>query len=674
MYIRLNVNTQIVGAESLPVQKAAKNLKRDLKKCFFYSKKAGNPIRLEKNISLQTEEYKIFTKEKELVIQASDDLGFIYGIYEVSRSVLGICEFWFWNDQVIIPKEEIQLPFDYQVFSLPFRVRYRGWFVNDEVLISSWSVDQKKEKTWEMVFEALLRLGGNMVIPGTDKNSKKYAKLASEMGLIITHHHAEPMGAEMFARAYPELFPSYQQQSEQYHHLWQEAIDRQKNHKVIWNLGFRGQGDYPFWKNDPAYQTDEARGKLISSLIRIQYDMVKKADSDACCSTNLYGETMELYQKGVLDIPVDVIKIWADNGYGKMVSRRQENHNPRIYSLPEEVEENKVGRHGIYYHVSFYDLQAANHITLLPNPPEFVKKELQKVLKAGADDYWIINCSNVKPHIYYLDLIAQIWRSGDADVEEHREIYVSSYFLATSEENKKQIIQCMQEYHKSAVLYGKEEDEHAGEQFLNHVPRMLISQYMRNPGRFAEDLLWASPEKTLAEQVRWYRGICHEGMEKYEAFSKQCEKTACGLPEDAEQLFRDSWLLQAMIYRYCYRGAYQVTLSLLSSLEKDYKKAFYYAGKARKSYLAADQAMRQREHGKWKGFYQNECLTDIKQTAWVLEGLMAYVRNLDDGPHYYKWQREFLYSEEDRRVMLIMNMENHLKDEEIFELMEKAWG
>ena len=56
-----------------------------------------------------------------------------------------------------------------------------------------------------------------------------------------------------------------------------------------------------------------------------------------------------------------------------------------------------------------------------------------------------------------------------------------------------------------------------------------------------------------------------------------------------------------------------------------------------------------------------------------IEGLMSYVRNLEDGPHYYKWQREYLYSEEDRRVMLVMNMENHLRDEEIFELMKERF-
>ena len=38
------------------------------------------------------------------------------------------------------------------------------------------------------------------------------------------------------------------------------------------------------------------------------------------------------------------------------------------------------------------------------------------------------------------------------------------------------------------------------------------------------------------------------------------------------------------------------------------------------------------------------------------------------------WQREFLYSEEDRRVVLVCNMENHLKDLELYELMEERYG
>ena len=92
---------------------------------------------------------------------------------------------------------------------------------------------------------------------------------------------------------------------------------------------------------------------------------------------------------------------------------------------------------------------------------------------------------------------------------------------------------------------------------------------------------------------------------------------------------------------------------------------------AREEYLAADHAMRAREHGKWGGFYANECLTDVKQSAWVLKGYMSYVRNLGDGPDFHDWQRELTYSEDDRRISLILMTENHLPDEDIYGLMKK---
>lgn len=98
------------------------------------------------------------------------------------------------------------------------------------------------------------------------------------------------------------------------------------------------------------------------------------------------------------------------------------------------------------------------------------------------------------------------------------------------------------------------------------------------------------------------------------------------------------------------------------------------AGKARDEYIAGDMAMRESEGEKWEGFYANECLTDIKQTAWVIEGLMSYLRNMGEGPHFYEWQREYLYAPEDRRVLLIMNMDNHLNDLNLYELMKEKYG
>lgn len=666
MAIILNRNTDIEGALTLAVRRAVAVLRRDMDKVFQESSQPGAAIRLTK-ADMEGEQFALKVVDGCLEIQAGDERGFTYGVYEVSRSFLGVTDFWFWNDQKFAPVEKAEIQDDYYFYSKPCAVKYRGWFINDEVLLHTWKVERKKDLPWEMAFETLLRLRGNMVIPGTDRNSEKYRSLASEMGLLITHHHAEPLGAEMFARAYPDLNPSYAEYPEKFRALWKDALKAQEGMEVIWNLGFRGQGDCPFWENDKQYETDEARGELLSSLIRIQYDLVKEADSGAVCCTNLYGEMMELYQKGCLHFPDDVIKIWADNGYGKMVSRRQNNHNPRIPALPEL--RNKE-HNGIYYHVSFYDLQAANHVTMLPNSPYFVAAELDEVLRRNGGDFWIINCSNIKPHVYFLDLIAAMWQDGSVDVDSHRKSYVECYY---GKENAKGVKSCLAKYADYAVQYGEYADEHAGEQFVNHVPRMFISQLMKNRDKRCDDMLWATDEKSLKEQVEWYAAICAKGVSGYEKYLKECENSHSEMNGEGKVLFEDSLLLQVRLLYHCCKGAFLVSQSILASLKEEYRKAFYLAGKARIEYLAADNAMRSREHGKWRGFYANECLTDVKQTAWVLEGLMSFIRNLDDGPHFYKWQREFLYPEEDRRVSLILNMDNHLRDLELFELMEEKW-
>ena len=659
-----NKNTQIYADNTLPVKKSVVSLKRDMSKVFGESDRLGGSIRLV-NGKEKKECFTLTESEGNLVVSASDELGFIYGIYEISHRFLGIEPFWFWNDQKIEKKEEIIIPDGFTFQSTPFAVKLRGWFINDEVLLHMWKLQGDKDKPWEMAMEALLRLGGNLIIPGTDRNSKKYRPLAAAMGLYITHHHAEPLGAEMFARAYPGLNPSYDEYPEKFEQLWKEGIESQKDYKVIWNLGFRGQGDKPFWEHDPRYDTMEKRGELISKLIRKQYQLVKEICPENICCTNLYGETMELYQKGFLDLPEDIIRIWADNGFGKMVSRRQGNHNPRIPALPEKSD---TGENGIYYHVSFYDLQAANHMTALPNNPEFVRQELQKNMDAGADAYWIINSSNIKPHCYYLDFISDFWKNGTIDVAKHREKYVNTYYNG---DHAKKIEECIEDYFTAAVSYGPNEDDKAGEQFVNHVARILICQFMKEKSKRAEDLLWACDKNNLLDQISWYKTCCLKGMNSYKKYLKECEQTAVLLEEKNELFFRDSILLQAEIYANCYEGAVLTCRSMEEAFVENYQTAFYLAGKAADCYKKADQAMRNREHGKWRGFYQNECLTDIKQTAWVLETFMGYVRSLGDGPHYFSWQRDFLYSAEDREVILVMNMENHLKDHELFELMKE---
>ena len=54
--------------------------------------------------------------------------------------------------------------------------------------------------------------------------------------------------------------------------------------------------------------------------------------------------------------------------------------------------------------------------------------------------------------------------------------------------------------------------------------------------------------------------------------------------------------------------------------------------------------------------------------------LMGVLRNHGDGPHFYRWQRRFLHAPEDADIALILNMENHLNDDDLFALMQARMG
>lgn len=639
------------------VEYAYARFERDMEMTLEASAREGGTVILRQK-KLEPEAYEMEVSEDTVVIYGSNDRSFIYALNELSEKYLGILPFWFWNDQEIKVKPYVEIPYGHYQ-SEENRIRYRGWFINDEVLISHWTAGVSKEYPWEMVFEALLRCGGNLVIPGTDKNSKIYAPIALDMGLMITHHHAEPLGAEMFLRAYPDLEPSYLKYKDLFEGLWKDAIERQKNEEVIWNIGFRGQGDVPFWENDPAYDTSEKRGSLISSIMQEQYDMIREQIPGAVCCTNLYGEILELYRDGHLQIPEDVIMIWADNGYGKMVSRRQGNHNPRVPALPEKGDK---GLQGTYYHVSFYDLQAANHITMLPNSMEFVEKELNDAMDHGITDLWVINASNIKPHVYPLSFIANLWKKKALTAGEHRKTYIREYYGADCTEDQLTCMeQCISRYPDAMLSFGEREDEHAGEQFYNYVVRDFIYGWMRDGAAApVEELFWCTGESAFDKQMDWFESKCNATCDKIEQLHHDCAVVK------GSELWKDSVLLQTEIHKYCLKGSILFAESFRTYQKKEYKKCFFLLGNAVEAYNAAASVMREREHGKWTGFYANDCLTDVKETAYCLKRLMGYVRNLGDGPDFYKWQREVTYSENDAKVVLITNMENHMTDWELY--------
>lgn len=694
MTIDKGFGIKVPAAISNPVQHALRMLIRDIKTVMGVepividdeaaAAASADPIRLVIRLAEQADELpdrpEVFglrccsfdddNSRSRVEIIAADDLGLVYGILYFSERYLGIEPFWFWADQSIEKRESLVVP----IAELPYispeaRVRFRGWFVNDEVCLIGWKeAYPPSAEVWQPVFEALLRCGGNMVIPGTDlPKSGVHFDTAVDMGLWVTHHHAEPLGAEMFLRAYPGKAASYQDEPKLFEALWQEAIEKQKDRNIVWVLSFRGQGDKPFWENDPSFDTPEKRGAMISYVIRKQYDMIGEAVEHPVYCAALYGEIAELYKGGYIEIPEDVIKVWADNGYGRMVSRRHGNTNERIPALPEAWD---GGKHGIYYHVTFHDLQASNHLAMFPGSASFLKREVESAFAARADEYLLLNCGNIRPHVYTLDIIRELWSKGVIDTKQHLEQFVNRYYTRGVEE----IAELYRSYAKSGLHYGPNEDDRVGDEFYHHPARKLIGHWLQGKATEPERrLLWATGDVSFTEQFRWFGQRCAEGLSSWSKWVEQCDQLIDRLNEADKQRVVDHLRFHGVLHRSGCEGFLYLSKAYDAYQSKQYAQAFVFASQSMWSYQEGLAALRASEHGRWESFYRADWLTNIESTVHNVDTLRRFLRMHGDSPDFFLWYKEYLMPETEKHIYLENTHRNPLSDDELARMLLKKF-
>ncbi|MHA6484554.1 glycosyl hydrolase 115 family protein [Paenibacillus sp. strain BS8-2] len=601
-----------------------------------------------------TEAYAMHVRDARTVdIVGRDDLGLVYGVLHYSRYVLGVEPFWFWADLAPRSRESIELPVGSYYSSRP-KVRFRGWFVNDEVCLIGWKAQYPPTKeVWQPVFEALLRCGGNMVIPGTDlPKDGIQASLASEMGLWLTHHHAEPLGAEMFLRAYEGRKASYHEHPDLFEALWAKAIEHQKDSRIVWVLSFRGQGDAPFWQNDPSFDTPESRGELISRAVRKQYEMILAQVADPVYCMAMYGEIAELYKGGYIDVPEGVMLVWADNGYGKMVSRRHGNLNLRVPSLPARKDGES---NGIYYHVTFHDLQASNHLALFPSSAAFMHAELSEVLDVGATDYWLINCGNIRQHVYLLDLIAEMWGSGSVtNAVEHRESFVQMLFPNSDAQRQAQIGALLVDFAETTIRYGPNSDDKAGDEMYHHPARHIIGHWLRGEMEaLNEGLRWATGEvETFDQQVHHFERLFEQANPAWTALAERAKALHEELIGPERTRFEDQVLFHIRLHDSGCRGFRSLCQAYRTFRAGDAPIAFVYAARSLAAYREGLKTMAQAEHGKWESFYSADYLTNIASTVNNVETVVRYLRMHGDSPDFFQWHKQFLMPETEKYIYL----------------------
>jgi Glycosyl hydrolase family 115 len=144
-------------------------------------------------------------KSKRLVCLTGADMrGTIFAIYQFSQSCLGVDPMYLWTDKQPEKRKSITLPAGFaRIFPKP-AFKYRGFFPNDEDLLTGWAPAAAGEQTgislkvWDNIYETTLRLKGNMVVPGTwifPDDAQVHA--ATERGLIVNQHHAIPLGVNV---------------------------------------------------------------------------------------------------------------------------------------------------------------------------------------------------------------------------------------------------------------------------------------------------------------------------------------------------------------------------------------------------------------------------------------------------------------------------------------------
>ena len=373
---------------------------------------SGHGIYVQTENSGKEEAYTVSVEDERVVVTGSDVLGTVFGIYAFAAKCLNISPVYRLTD--IFPEKKCKLNLEKQTFSSKDRpVRFRGWFLNDEDLLSDFKIsgghrhidyrfyqNVMDTDVLDMILETALRLEINLVIPSSfvdidNPDEEKLVETVCRRGMYISQHHVEPMGVSYFAADHyikkcgcENETVSFLANRERMVEIWRyyaEKWSKYRNH-VIWQLGLRGKADQAVWMSDKNISSSMAdRGAIISNAIRAQYDIICDLlnTEDFYSTATLWNEGSELYGRGYLKLPRSTIPVFSDFGLDQMFG-------DDFYTTRREADR----KYGIYYHAGFWSL--GPHLTEGCNP-EKMAYCYRDAAERNNLYYSILNISNVRP-------------------------------------------------------------------------------------------------------------------------------------------------------------------------------------------------------------------------------------------------------------------------------------
>lgn len=568
-----------------------------------------------------------------VVLTGADMRGTIYAIYQFSQQYLGVDPLYYWTDHEPDHRTSLTLPASLQQTFAPPVFKYRGFFINDEDLLTGWAPGEKKDGTgisleaWNHIYETILRLKGNIVAPGTwIFPNEPQVKLAASRGLIISQHHAIPLGLNV-ARWPKDVPYNYTTHPEILQRAWRNAVNAYlPNQEVLWTVGLRGLSDVTYASMDPSVQNDNrALGQLISKAIADQMQIVRSIHPDAKFITSLWQEGARLVQQGDLKIPPEVATVWADDGYGYIQDKGTVS----------------AGQ-GIYYHVAMMNFRA-NQLTEMV-PRERIVSELGRYIKAKATHYFLVNTSDIRPVSMTTKAVMDIaWRGlpdGDQNSESFYRDWSAEQF---GEKAASKVAEVYKDYFAAPAHFGEPAHEYGDQLYHTEARRMMLTYMIDSPlySLPSQSPKWQPPHiggfgfgSNQAAEKQWLRDTvtreiqqCGEAQPRWDAvWKKALEAEPLVLPERLPFYHAEVSTMIA-INRESNRILFLLAKAIQDSDNGKHSEAHDEAQQALQAFDEIQRMEAAAEYGKWKDWYRGDWLTGIYRTREMVQVFASFLEN-----------------------------------------------
>jgi hypothetical protein len=650
--IEASVSVFVDPKEPLPVQKAANDLKADLFKVFGREPVSvtqmkdfgkvvlviGEAINLPAEIrcasstgresfAFSVRSFALPNREASqvLCLSGADMRGVIYAIYEFSRAYLGIDPMYLWTDKMPSRRVTIAIPTTFEKTYRGPAFRYRGFFINDEDLLTGWAPAKNGEQSgislavWDNIYETILRLKGDMVVPGTwIFPDDAQIHLATERGLVISQHHAMPVGLNV-ARWPAGVTYNFTTDSGTLAKAWTNAVrSYQPDEEILWTVGLRGLSDIGYDSMDSSVRgNDKALGELISKAIATQMSIVRKVRPDAEFISDLWQEGARLMRAGYLTVPPEVTLVWADTGYGVL----QDNGAASAGN-------------GVYYHVAMMNFEANQLSEMVP--VSRIYSELGRFEKAKATGYLLLNTSDIRPVAMTAQAVMDTgWYGAPAETADADRTYYQRWSAEEYGARSAEAVAAVyRDYFTAPAVHGEPKREYGDQFYHTEIRKLLLDTMTEAPIAFMPDQApkWETPhlmDYPDAPQVKARIDsdieLCEAAEARWDAVWQEAVQAESLVASPRRDYYQASVLTMIQINRQSNRALLLVARALKDAHEGHRELAQRDAREALEALDEIQQAKSKAEYGKWKNWYRGDWLTGVSRTQEVVQAYANYL-------------------------------------------------